>query len=223
MPRGARRSTRATHALWASAAALCLTCASHVQAQRTSSLSWVRLRGTESCISTQALAERVEQRLGRRAFVSASQADLSLEGHVERASNPAGFVATLVVSDRAGRALGRRVLRVAGDDCQQLEPSLVLVIALAMNPGTALAAAGDSAQPLSPEAQAMLEQLGLPALSEQQLRDELAVPEPHVQPAGPPAAVAARAGARVAASHRGPGGRAGPCSATAAIGPGCER
>ena len=53
-------------------------------AQRTSSLSWVRLEGADQCIGAQELARRVEERVGRRVFVSASQAELSLEGHVER-------------------------------------------------------------------------------------------------------------------------------------------
>src|SRR5689334_7531634 len=53
-------------------------CAAPAYAQRTSSLSWVRLPGAETCIPTQTLAERVEQRVGRQVFVSASQADLSL-------------------------------------------------------------------------------------------------------------------------------------------------
>ena len=151
------------------------------RAQRTSSLSWVRLSGSESCISTQALAERVEQRIGRRAFVSASQADLSLEAHVERVTKPSGFVATLVVSDRKGRVLGRRVLRVEGERCEDLDASLVLVIAIAIDPGATLPAVLGPEQDLSPEAKAMLAQLGLPELSEQQLRDELAVSEPDAE------------------------------------------
>jgi hypothetical protein len=146
------------------------------RAQRTSSLSWVRLRGTEACISTQALAERVEERVGHAVFVSASQADLSLEGHVERSAKPSAFVATLVVSDRSGHVLGRRVLRAPGDDCDALTPSLVLVIAIAIDPRAALPAGG--ATDLSPEAKSMLQQLGLPELSDERIRAELGVPEP---------------------------------------------
>src|SRR5947207_14748467 len=112
--------------------------ASAAHAQRRSSLSWVRLRGTEDCISTQALAERVEQSVGHALFGSASQADLSPEGHVERTGKPSAFVATLVVSDRRGQVLGRRVLRAPGDDCAALTASLVLVIAIAIDPRAAL-------------------------------------------------------------------------------------
>jgi hypothetical protein len=159
-------------------------------AQRTSSLSWVRLRGTEACISTQALAERVEQRVGHAVFVSASQADLSLEGHVERSARPSAFVATLVVSDRLGHVLGRRVLRAPGDDCNALTASLVLVIAIAIDPRAALPAGASPG--LSPDAKAMLEQLGLPELSDQRIRDELGVPEaaePQAPSTAPPTPV----------------------------------
>ena len=155
-------------------------------AQRTSSLSWVRLAGAEQCISTQELAERVEQRLGRRVFVSASQADLSLEGHVERVARPESFVATLVVSDRSGRVLGQRVLRAHGASCQALEDSLVLVIAIAIDPGRSLPAVLGPENQLSEQAEGLLAQLELPKLSEQQLLDELAVPDPVPEPSAPP-------------------------------------
>lgn len=167
--------------------------AGRAQAQRTSSLSWVRLPGAESCISTQALAERVEQRLGRAAFVSASQADLSLEGHVERDAKKNAFVATLAVSDRKGQVLGRRVLRSPGEDCQALEPSLVLVVAIAIDPNATLPGMAGAEAALSPEVKAMLGQLGLPELSEQQLRDELAVPDPEAARAAAEAASAPQA------------------------------
>lgn len=148
------------------------------RAQRTSSLSWVRLPGAEACIATQRLAQRVELRVGRPVFVSASQADLSLEGHVERAPQGDAFVATLVVSDRSGRELGRRVLRAPGSDCAALEPALVLVIAIGIDPDAALPS---TQQPggLSADTQALLSQLELPKTSEEALR-ELAVPDPAV-------------------------------------------
>ena len=170
-------------------------------AQRTCSLSWVRIEGAEDCISTQSLAERVEQRLGRRVFVSASQADLSLEGRVERTSAKDAVVATLVVSDREGRVLGRRVLRVRGESCQPLEASLVLVIAIAIDPGASLPAVIGESDALSEEARAMLEQLDLPELRPQQIA-ELAVPDATAQ-----------------APTRAPGARVAPPSAAAATDP----
>ncbi|HMI92186.1 MAG TPA: hypothetical protein VK509_12510, partial [Polyangiales bacterium] len=148
-------------------------------AQRTSSLSWVRLAGAEDCIGTQALAERVEHRVGHRVFVSASQADLSLEGHVERAPEGTAFIATLVVSDRSGRELGRRVLRATGTRCSALDPALVLVIAIGLDPDAALPATRD-ADGLSDDTQALLAQLELPKANEEALR-ELAVPDPSAE------------------------------------------
>lgn len=152
-------------------------CAAPAHAQRTSSLSWVRLPGTEGCIPTQTLAERVEQRVGRQVFVSASQADLSLEGHVERSADASAFVATLAVSDREGRVLGKRVLRAQGNDCSALDPALVLVIAIGLDPDAALPATRDASNQLSGDTQALLSQLQLPKLDENALRD-LAVPDP---------------------------------------------
>jgi hypothetical protein len=159
------------------ALAISAWCAAPARAQRTSSLSWVRLPGAEGCIPTQTLAERVEQRVGRQVFVSASQADLSLEGHVERAADGSAFVATLAVSDREGRVLGKRVLRAPGNDCSALDPALVLVIAIGLDPDAALPATRDASKQLSSDTQALLSQLQLPKLDEHALRD-LAVPDP---------------------------------------------
>jgi hypothetical protein len=124
-------------------------------------------------------------------FVSASQADLSLEGRVERLAAPPAVVATLVVSDRDGRVLGRRVLRVPGASCQPLEASLVLVIAIAIDPGASLPGVVGEADALSDEARAMLGQLDLPEIGPEQIA-ELAVPDP-THEASPPADPPARA------------------------------
>jgi hypothetical protein len=149
--------------------------ASSAAAQRTSSLSWVRLEGAEACIGAQELARRVEERVGRRVFVSASQADLSLEGHVAREGN--SLVARFAVSDRHGVVLGRRVLRVAGTDCTAIEASLVLVIAIGLDPETTLPLDAQPGEPLSDETKTMLAQLELPKLNDEDLR-ALAVPDP---------------------------------------------
>ncbi len=142
-------------------------------AQRTSSLSWVRLEGAERCLGAQALAQRVEARVGRPVFVSASQADLSLEGHVQREGDT--MVARVVVSDRSGAVLGERVLRVPGADCAALEASLVLVIAIGIDPEATLPE--PRSPELSSEARTMLAQLELPKLSDEAVL-ELAVPDP---------------------------------------------
>src|SRR5689334_12323457 len=76
--------------------------------KRTSSLSWVRLEGAESCIATQALAQAVETRLKRKVFVSASGADVSVEGHIARESSPPRWRAVFTVRDAEGTLLGTR-------------------------------------------------------------------------------------------------------------------
>lgn len=93
------------------------------------SLSWVRLAGAEQCIATHELARRVEARLGRRSFVSASQAELSFEGRIERDARHDAWLATVVVSDRQGRMLGRRELRARGAECAAIDSSLAYVFA----------------------------------------------------------------------------------------------
>lgn len=104
--------------------------------QKTSSLSWTRLPGAESCIGTRDLAVAVEKILARTVFVSASQGDLSVEGRAEAAG--AGFTATIVVSDAKGGVLGDRKLDEATTDCRKLDESVALAIALMIDPEAAM-------------------------------------------------------------------------------------
>jgi uncharacterized protein YbjT (DUF2867 family) len=73
---------------------------------RTSSLSWERLPGAESCIATQDLARAVERRLRREVFVSAARADISVEGRVERTSASSGWRALVETRSPTGALLG---------------------------------------------------------------------------------------------------------------------
>lgn len=104
---------------------------------RTSSLSWVRLPGAESCISTRALAEAVEARLRRPVIISAAQADLSIEGRISPLES--GFRAVVVVSSPDGAVLGERTIDQEVDDCRVLDERLALVIAVMIDPEAALA------------------------------------------------------------------------------------
>lgn len=116
-------------------------------------LSWVRLEGAETCISTIALAQRIEDKLGRPVFVPTSAAELTIEGHV--APRPGGgFVSQLSVVAPDGRVLGTRQLESPGVDCAELDDALILVIAVTLVPDNG--AAGVSM--LSPQAQAALDQ-----------------------------------------------------------------
>ncbi|HMJ10046.1 MAG TPA: hypothetical protein VK524_01510 [Polyangiaceae bacterium] len=118
-------------------------------------LNWVRLPGAESCISAQALAAAVEERVGRVLFVAIAEAGLTVDGSVERGT-PDGWHVILDVSDPAGRVLGRRVLHFAGDDCAVIDDSITLVIAVTLYPNTGLIDAGI---PLDPETASKLETL----------------------------------------------------------------
>ena len=173
------------HRRWLFGLALCCASSSarllaQADEPSTSSLSWVRLAGAESCVSTQRLAERVEKRLGRRAFVSASQADLSFEGRIQHDTRHDAWVATIVVSDRAGRIVGRRELHAIGSECSSIEDSLVLVLAIAIDPGGVIAAVLGMDDELSNEASQLLSQLDLPRANDADLLQQLTIvrPEP---------------------------------------------
>ncbi len=100
---------------------------------RTSSLSWVRLPGAEGCVATQALARAVEERLGRDTFVSAAQADVSVEGRV--APKPGGgWHAVVTVRDGKGAPLGTREVSRDGPTCDALTAPLALVVAVMIDP-----------------------------------------------------------------------------------------
>jgi hypothetical protein len=113
-------------------------------AAATSSLAWVRSEGAESCIAGKELADAVEHILGRRIFVSASAADVSIEGHIDKMQQ--GFKATLRISDDHGALLGVREVQSQGADCQAIEQPLAFVIAVLIDPD----AAAHAAPPISP-------------------------------------------------------------------------
>jgi hypothetical protein len=116
----------------------------------TSSLNWVRLPGSEECISPRALATAVEQRLGRTVFVSASKGDLSIEGHIEPAVDPAGWRATITATDARGVSIGVREIRTDRPRCSELDPQITLVITLMIDPDAALSPPPSAAPPAAP-------------------------------------------------------------------------
>ncbi|HEY8087298.1 MAG TPA: hypothetical protein VIF09_05625 [Polyangiaceae bacterium] len=121
-------------------AALCaVPAAAHaeVPAPRTSSLSWIRMPGAESCVSTQDLARDVEARLARPVFVSAAQADVSVEGRIEPRGR-GGWKAAIVLRDAHGVTLGTRELDRAEASCSVMREPLALVIAVMLDPDAAL-------------------------------------------------------------------------------------
>lgn len=117
---------------------------------RTSSLSWLRMPGSESCIATQALARSVEERLGRHVFVSAAEADVSVEGRIE--TRGAGWHSVITIRDGKGALLGTRELDRADGACTAMNEPLALVIAVMIDPEARLGAS--SPPPLPPPAAA---------------------------------------------------------------------
>ncbi len=108
------------------------------EGKRTSSLAWVRLDGSESCIAAPALARSVESRLGRKVFVSASEADITLEGTIGRAPD-VGFLAHLRVTAKDGKVLGSRDVETRAASCDAIDEKLSLVISLLIDPDASLA------------------------------------------------------------------------------------
>ena len=88
----------------------------------------------EVCFSTRALAQAVDERLGRRVVVSASDAELSVEASVVAVAEPPGWRATVVLRDVAGRSLGSREIGSDGPSCEALRAPLAVVIAVLVDP-----------------------------------------------------------------------------------------
>ncbi|CAN5491201.1 hypothetical protein BH11MYX1_BH11MYX1_28400 [soil metagenome] len=123
--------TRVAFGLVAAFAAAASHASADPAAQR-ASLSLSREPGAQTCITPRELAERVEARLGRSAFVSAAQADLFIEARI--APHGRTFIATVTAARANGDDVGRRELTTAVGDCRALDADLVLVVALAIDP-----------------------------------------------------------------------------------------
>lgn len=104
---------------------------------KTSSLSWLRMPGADSCVATQPLARAVEERLGRETFVSAAQADLSVEGRIEKKPK-SGWRAVITMRDPKGALLGTRELERDDASCDTMSEPLALIIAVMIDPDAAM-------------------------------------------------------------------------------------
>ena len=106
--------------------------------KKTASLGWTRLEGAESCAGTREVAEGAEKILQRSVFVSATQADLAIEGRVEKVKTGSGFKATLSVTDKDGKPQGTRELSTESTDCHALDDQVSLAVALMVDPDAVL-------------------------------------------------------------------------------------
>lgn len=106
----------------------------------------------DSCIATQALARSVEERLGRHVFVSAAEADVSVEGRVEKKKG--GWHAVLTIRDSKGALLGTRELDRPDASCDAMNEGLALVIAVMIDPEAKLSSTPAPLPPASSTAPA---------------------------------------------------------------------
>jgi hypothetical protein len=160
-------------------------------AGRTSSFSWVRLEGAESCIGTQELARAVEARLARKVFVSAAEADVSVEGHVSPSAAPARWRAVITIRDARGELLGTREIDSAEAECSALDEPLAFVVSVLIDPD-----AESRETPRSPEPETAPEPKPAPPPRVVLQKQRVLVPVPA---AAPPAPWRVEAGAGVVA------------------------
>lgn len=95
-------------------------------------LNWVRLAGAESCIAPVELAQRIEQRLGHRVFVRATDAIIVIEGRVG-VDPKGGFTTVIRVTDASGVLYGTREFSVPEADCHKLDEIVSLVMAITIH------------------------------------------------------------------------------------------
>jgi hypothetical protein len=103
---------------------------------RSFALNWVRDAGAESCLTSRELARLIERAVGP-VFALPADAELSIEGHVQR-REPAGWSARISVSDAQGKLLGTRTLASAEPQCSALNLQIGLVVAMIIDPEIAL-------------------------------------------------------------------------------------
>jgi hypothetical protein len=135
---GAMRAVAATLVRCALLVSTCLASTGRAAADAPAApaLSWSRTAGTESCIAGPELAKNVEAQLGRPILVALPQAQLNVEGSVAAAE--AGYHVHLRLSDPSGSTLGERTLVAVTSDCRALDPLLVFLIALMLDPDAPL-------------------------------------------------------------------------------------
>jgi hypothetical protein len=98
----------------------------------TASLGWSRGPGTEMCATAIELGEEVEAILGRDVLVAAPDAELALEGRIEREGE--GFRAVIAVTRRDGSSEGERIYTHPGVNCRDATESIALILALLIDP-----------------------------------------------------------------------------------------
>ncbi|WP_394835457.1 hypothetical protein LVJ94_00840 [Pendulispora rubella] len=99
------------------------------------------------------MAQAVEARLRRKVFVSASQADVSVEGSVSQAKHgaTAEWRAALTIRDARGNVIGTREVQRSGTTCSEaLDESIVFVVSVMIDPDAALGKPNPEPEPQPP-------------------------------------------------------------------------
>jgi hypothetical protein len=73
-------------------------------------------------------------------FTGGGEADLYIEGRIDRTAEPPGWRAQIRTSDAAGGVLGERELVDAGADCRVVDDELALIVALIIDPDAVMVA-----------------------------------------------------------------------------------
>ena len=93
-------------------------------------VQWTLSPGAQTCMPGPVLARRAGQRLRLNRLVDADTAQVILRGRTEPTTSPPGFIATIDAVTRDGQVIGHREIAVAGDNCSDLDDSLVLVLTM---------------------------------------------------------------------------------------------
>jgi hypothetical protein len=138
----------------------------------TFALNWVREPGAEGCVSSQAMAQMLEQVVGP-VLRQPAEAGFAIEGIIQKVNPPGGWRARLRVTNPDGIILGERELTNLEPRCSALTASVLLVLAVIIDP--------DAAQRGLP--QAVVEQLSQAAETEAATQGENSHETPVTDPA----------------------------------------
>jgi hypothetical protein len=108
-------------------------------------LGW---RAPAECIQPAELAQRVEERLGQPVF--GADPSLRINGVLRRSDDAPTWRAKLTLIDEQGTVLGSREVSSDEQDCRALEASLVLVVAVMIDPLAAFRAPPQAEAPPPP-------------------------------------------------------------------------
>lgn len=100
--------------------------------QLSAALYWARLPGSEACVGGAELTKQLEAQLGHPVFGNPRDAKVAIEGHVEHSDG--AYRAHLRMLSADGAELGKRELSSTQATCTELSETLVVVLALMIDP-----------------------------------------------------------------------------------------